>query len=114
MVFYQNEVLAEALWEEENLHIEKRFNTTLEELSKKVTNATNNQQIALYENWISKHPIKVYQILKTLGLKPMANSLSEQMIGKRSTEQLVILRDNGIQTFQEARNQGVVFPRGII
>ena len=75
MAFIKSKEVAEALWEEGN--IQKRFNTTLEELIKVMSNASDKQKNAMYNYWQKSANFHLYQILKTLKLKIREKALIE-------------------------------------
>jgi len=71
-MFIQGKDLAEALLDDEGLRVEDRFETTLEDLTIALENATNSQQAFIYSLWQSSRNIEMYKVLKDLGVKPRA------------------------------------------
>ncbi len=63
--------LAEALLEDEDLNIEKRFNTNQKDLTEKLSGATDKQQGFIYHLWQNSRNFKIYEVLKSIGLKTL-------------------------------------------
>jgi|TARA_Y100000310_G_scaffold125845_2_gene124593 hypothetical protein len=71
-MFIQGQDLAEALLEDEDLNVEKRFETTVKDLTIALENATNDQQTHVYNLWQSSLNMQMYKVLKNIGVKPRA------------------------------------------
>jgi len=71
-MFIQGKDLAEALLDDEDLRVEDRFETTLEDLTIALENANFKDQGKVYRLWQASRNIEMYQLLKDLGVKPRA------------------------------------------